>query len=178
MGPRRTLVILLAVAGATLLVAGLLAACGNAGGAVDQAPTIAGQSPIDTYGDTQDAGVAPATTAAPEAASDGATKAELARVRVVSVGLGAEGGYIGVMFKAPPKLARRWQSGMVYVVDERTHKVYSQIPKVPVLGVLFGRPQSAGQTGYVMLYNIPPVKAGAKVTVVLGSYTKKHVKVR
>jgi len=75
-------------------------------------------------------------------------------------------------------LARRWQAGMLYVVDERTRRVYDSIPVVPVVGALLGRPQSTGQTGYVMLVNAPPLAAGAIVTVVLGSFKKTHVRIR
>jgi len=179
MRPRsRLVVVVLAAAFAACLPVGLFAGCGSAaGGDTEPSAILSGQSPIETYGN-EGGGAVAATTATPVAGSDGATEEERAAVRVLSVGLGAEGGYITVMFKAPPKLVQRWQSGMVYVVDERTRKVYSQIPRVPVVGVLFGRPMKEGQTGYVMFYNIPPVNRGAKVTVVLGSYTKKHVKVR
>jgi hypothetical protein len=95
----------------------------------------------------------------------------------VSVGLGADGKYIAVNFKAPVKLARRWWPGMLYVVDERTQKVYDGVPTVAILGPLLGRPKVAGQTGYVMLINKPALAAGARVTVVLGSFKKRHVRV-
>jgi hypothetical protein len=157
----------------------LLAGCGSSSSAQEVQPSVmaVGQSPIDSYGDEQAGGTATPVGARPATRSDRATSAELARVHLVSVGLGAGDKYIAVQFKAPPKLARRWQAGMVYVVDDRTRRVYNEIPNVPVLGDLFGRPQTAGQIGYVMLINKPPLAAGARVTVVLGSFKKAHVHV-
>ena len=178
--PFRALALLLAALGALSLIA----ACGStSAGEIQPSAITAGQSPIDTYSDTESGSVAAPDAATPAAsggshASDGATSAELARVRLVSVEIGADGHYIAVHFKAPPRLARTWQPGMLSVVDERTRRVYDDVPNVPVLGPLLGKPKVEGQTGYVMLLNSPPLAVGDKVTVVLGSFKKAHVHIR
>jgi len=173
--PVRALALLVATVG----LAGLLAGCGASSGQGVQPSAIAsGQAPIDTYTDTQGGGAATTDAPVTEKHADRATTAELARVHVVAVGLGADGKYIAVHFRAPPKLARRWQAGMLYVVDEHTRGVYASVPVVPVVGALLGRPQSAGQIGYVMLINAPPLAAGATVTVVLGSFKQTHVRIQ
>jgi len=164
--PFRALALLLAALGALSLIA----ACGStSAGEIQPSAITAGQSPIDT--------ATPAASGGSHA-SDGATSAELARVRLVSVEIGADGHYIAVHFKAPPRLARTWQPGMLSVVDERTRRVYDDVPNVPVLGPLLGKPKVEGQTGYVMLLNSPPLAVGDKVTVVLGSFKKAHVHIR
>ena len=175
LSPVRALALLLATIG----LVGLLAGCGASSGQGMQPSAIAsGQSPIDTYTDTEGGGAATPASPVTGKRADQATSGELARVHLVAVGLGADSRYIAVHFKAPPMLARRWQAGMLYVVDERTRRVYDSIPVVPVVGALLGRPQSTGQTGYVMLVNAPPLAVGAIVTVVLGSFKKTHVRIR
>ena len=64
------------------------------------------------------------------------------------------------------------------MTDESTQTVYDDIPVVPVLGALFGRPVEDGQIGYVMFANLPPLAAGAQVTVVLGGFRQEHVRVQ
>lgn len=97
-------------------------------------------------------------------------------IEVLGVGFGGDGGYIHVRFMAPPGLAKRWQQGFVKVIDEDTGLEYVEIPVVPVLGVLFGKPVREGQPGYVMLVNGPtPLQPGATVTVVLGNYIEEGI---
>jgi hypothetical protein len=131
----------------------------------------------------------PAPSGSPSGASttDGATApqtsdpdeaADLAKVELLGVELAADGAYVAVQFKAPPRLARTWQAGQVSVTDEATQTVYDDIPLVPVLGALFGRPIEDGQIGYVMFFNVPPLAAGAQVTVLLGGFRQEHVNVQ
>jgi len=103
-------------------------------------------------------------------------------VQLVRVEVGNESGLILVQFKAPPALARRWQQGMLYVVDEATGVLYNEIPVLPVVGPLFGRPKIAGQIGHVMFTNAAPgasgLQRGSVVTVVLGAFKQEHVTVQ
>ena len=100
------------------------------------------------------------------------------RVELVSVGFAAEGAYLMVNFKAPPRLAMLWQPGQLYVVDQATGVKYEDIPLMPKIGRLIGRPAEEGQAGYVMLENRPILKPGAKVTVVLGGFRQTGVTVQ
>lgn len=94
------------------------------------------------------------------------------------VGFGADGDYIMVGFTAPLELAGSVQQGFIYVVDEETKVIYKDIPVMPIVGPLIGRPTKEGQGGYVMLLNYSrSVKSGSVVTVVLGNYKREHVKV-
>jgi hypothetical protein len=135
---------------------------------------------------TSESASAAATTATPLASAtgkpmDGDTPetTNAGAVELLGVEVGRESGLILVQFKAPPSLARRWQQGSVYVVDEATGSVYSEIPVAPVVGPLFGRPKVVGQTGYVMFSNAPvALQAGSGVTVVLGDFKQEHVTVR
>jgi hypothetical protein len=105
--------------------------------------------------------------------------AATAQVRLVGVSVGTESGLILVQFKANPSVARKWQQGAVYVVDEATGAIYNEIPVLPVVGPLFGRPKDEDQIGYVMLVNAPSeLRAGAIVTVVLGDFSQQHVTVQ
>ena len=107
---------------------------------------------------------------------DEAARSDPGAVELVGVEIGRESGLILVQFKAPPSLARKWQQGSVYVVDEATGSVYNEIPVAPVVGPLFGRPKAVGQTGYVMFSNAPvALQAGSQVTVVLGDFKQQHV---
>ncbi len=100
----------------------------------------------------------------------------LEEVSLVGVGFAAEGAYLNVQFTAPPDLARAWQIGQVYIIDEATGKIYDQVPIMPVLGALFGKPKEPGQIGYVMFLNVdPPLQNGALVTVVLGDNRWEHI---
>jgi hypothetical protein len=97
----------------------------------------------------------------------------------MGVGFAAEGGFIMVQYKAPPLVARQWMQGTVYVRDEATGNVFSEIPVMPKIGPLIGRPREPGQPGYVMLVNPRgALKPGATVTVVLGDFQQEHVTVR
>ncbi len=86
---------------------------------------------------------------------------------------------IMVQFSGPPDKVGQWWQGSVYVIDEQTGTIYDQIPAVPVLGPLFGKPHEEGQAGYCMLVNFDArVQPGSVVSVVLGSYKREHVKVQ
>jgi hypothetical protein len=170
---------LLAVALVAIAGVVTLSGCGSSGAGRQPTASAAAQPPVTTYAGSS-VGASIAIEPSKGTASDisAAEKAELARVRIVRVTIGADGQYIGVQFTAPPKLVKRWRAGMLGVIDERTKRVYDQIPVVPVLGALFGRPASEGQIGYVMLANVPRLQPGAVVTVVLGAFRQKHVQIR
>jgi hypothetical protein len=75
-------------------------------------------------------------------------------------------------------VAAKWWPGNVSVTDEATGTVYNEIPVMPKIGPLIGRPKLEGQMGYVMLVHNPPaLKPGAVVTAKLGEYTFEHVPV-
>jgi len=99
-------------------------------------------------------------------------------VELLGVGFAADGNFIHVQFKAPPRVASQWYQGRVYVTDEATGAIYSNIPDMPKVGPLFARPKEEEQPGYVMFWNTSmSLKPGALVTVVLGDYTWEHVSV-
>jgi len=100
-------------------------------------------------------------------------------IEVLRVGFAGEGGMIHIQFRAPPKEAAKWWQGDVQVIDEKTQNSYNEIPVMPKIGPLIGRPKREGQLGYVMLSNVPPyLQPGAVVTVVLGNYKFEHVTVQ
>jgi hypothetical protein len=100
----------------------------------------------------------------------------LQTVEVLSVGFAGEGGMIHVQFLAPPAVTTKWWQGSVVVTDEATGAIYNEIPVMPKIGPLIGRPKRDGQIGYVMLVNAPPgLRSGAMVTVALGNYTFEHI---
>jgi len=109
-------------------------------------------------------------------------EADVDEVQLVRVEVGTESGLILVQFKAPHQVARTWQQGMVYVVDEATGAKYTEIPVLPVVGPLFARPKEAGQIGHVMFTNAAlgaaGLRRGSLVTVVLGSFKQEHVTVQ
>jgi len=105
--------------------------------------------------------------------------AATSQVRLVGVSIGTESDLILVQFKANPSVARKWRQGIVYVVEEATGAIYNEIPVLPVVGPLFGRPKDEDQIGYVMLVNAPSeLRSGAIVTVVLGDFSQQHVTVK
>jgi hypothetical protein len=102
-----------------------------------------------------------------------------ATVELISVGIGAEGLFVQVYFIAPPAIAGGWYQGNVSVTEEASGTVYNEIPVLPVVGPLFGKPVEDGQVGYVMLVNAPvPLQPGAQVTVKLGDYIFEHIQVK
>lgn len=104
---------------------------------------------------------------------------DLSTVEVLGVGFAADGGLIMVQFLAPPRVAGKWWPGSVSVTDEGSGMLYNEIPVMPKIGPLIGRPVKEGQLGYVMLVNAPPfLQPGALVTVVLGEYQFEHVPVK
>jgi hypothetical protein len=100
-------------------------------------------------------------------------------VKLLGVSLSADRIYIMVSFTAPPQAVQGWGQGSIYVVDESSGALYRDIPIVPVLGTLFGRPQQEGQMGYVMLNNpADGIRSGSVVSVVLGRFKREHVMVQ
>lgn len=135
------------------------------------APTLAVQVPAANRPTTS-----PRPTALTEEGSEG-TVAQT--VEVLRVGFAAEGGMIHIQFRAPPEEAEKWWQGSVQVIDEETREMYNEIPVMPKIGPLIGRPKRQGQLGYAMLTNTPPyLQPGAVVTVVLGDYTFEHTPVQ
>jgi hypothetical protein len=101
------------------------------------------------------------------------------KVEIIRVSFAGEGAYIYVEFMAPPKIAQTWWQGSVSVVDEATGTVYEEIPVAPIIGPLIGKPNHAGQLGYIMLVNAPtPLQVGSLVTVTLGGYKFEHIPVQ
>lgn len=95
---------------------------------------------------------------------------------LLGVGFAADGGFIIVRFKLPPRTAGRLMQGQVYVVHEATGTTYREIAVMPEVGPLIARPKKKGQSGYVMLTNAPQrLPKGSVVTVVLGNYRQEHV---
>jgi hypothetical protein len=120
----------------------------------------------------------PTAAPTPEVSADAAVlpTAGAEQVEVVRVGFAAEGGLIIVQFRAPPEVAKKWWQGQMSVVDEATGEIYNEVPVLPVVGPLIGRPSQAGQIGHVMFVNAPSsLQPGALVTVVLGDFKQEHV---
>jgi hypothetical protein len=117
--------------------------------------------------------------ATPSVQAGASPEVEEIPVQVTSVGFAAEGGMIVVRFLAPPEEAAKWWQGDVSVTDEGNGEVYDEVPVMPKIGPLIGRPKVAGQAGYIMLMNVPPyLQPGALVTVVLGAHEFEHVLVQ
>lgn len=99
-------------------------------------------------------------------------------VFLVNVELAAEINSIMVNFKAPLDITNQWFQGSIYVINEATGLTYREIPVMPIIGPLFGKPREEGQPGYVMLTNFDKgVTAGSTVTVILGKYKREHITV-
>ena len=97
---------------------------------------------------------------------------------LLGVTFAADGGFIMVSFTAPPNAVAQLYQGTVSVTDESNGAIYDEIPVMPVIGPLIGRPVELGQRGYVMLSNKPPgLKPGALVTIVLGDVIFEHIQV-
>jgi hypothetical protein len=129
------------------------------------------------------AAASPASAAAfsptPAAARANAGPTPLVGVEIVNVTFGAEGALIAVNFRAPVAIARSWTQGNVSITDEGSGTSYNFVAVAPILGPLIGHPAREGQLGYVMLVNgPPPLRPGALVTVVLGSFRQEHVVAR
>ena len=132
-------------------------------------------APETTTGNTE-AGVAspPVSTPSPTAEATA-----IIPIEVLSVGLAAEGGMIQVRFRAPVDVADRWFQGQVYLIDEASGREYKEIPVMPRIGPLFGKPAHDGQTGYFMLVNAPePLQSGTIVTVVLGNHIEESIMIQ
>lgn len=111
-------------------------------------------------------------------ASGGTPAPSNSQVSLLRVSFGNDGQLIYVQFLAPPEVARNWQQGFLYVIDEETGTQYADIPVAPVLGPLLSKPIRDGQPGYVMLINTNMSLGGNRyLTVVLGEYRWEHVKI-
>jgi len=100
-------------------------------------------------------------------------------VELVNVTFAADSGFIMINFIAPPKLSSELYQGRISVTDEATNEVYDEIPVMPVIGPLIGRPALEGQRSYAMLVNRPPwLRPGALVTVVIADATFEHIPVQ
>lgn len=162
---KRRAALIKAITATMVLALVLVAACGSRSGR--EVPPIVFFTPTDnSSGVLALSGIEVSGT---EPDADG--------VRLISVGLSADAIYIKVTFAAvSPDRVKSWGQGSIYLVDESSGTVYRDVPIVPVLGALFGRPQSEGQTGYAMLANnAPGVGTGSVVTVVLGRFKREHV---
>jgi hypothetical protein len=149
---------------ALLILASIVAGCGRS---EDPVP-----SPIILYTESSPVDLAEKIkTTDVEPDPDGA--------RLDSVSFASDGDLIMISYRAPSKIVQNWRQGSIYIIDEKTEKVYDDIPVMPVIGPLFGKVQHDGQPGYVMLNNIHTgIKSGSSVTVVLGNYKRVHVTVK
>jgi hypothetical protein len=101
------------------------------------------------------------------------------QVELVGVGLAAEGAYIAVYFRSPPAVVGDWWQGSVYIIDETTNQIFSDVPVMPVIGPLIAKPKEAGQLGYFMLINTgQAINENSHMTVVLGKYKRVGVKMQ
>jgi hypothetical protein len=99
-----------------------------------------------------------------------------ASIRLVRVGFAANGEYIHVEYFAPPVLISQWRQGLFSVIDEATGEVYNEVPVMPIVGPMIGRPVRPEQMAYVMLVNrVPQLQPGAMVTVVLDKFRFEHI---
>lgn len=99
-----------------------------------------------------------------------------ASIRLMRVGFAANGEYIHVEYFAPPVLISQWRQGLFSVIDEATGEVYNEVPVMPIVGPMIGRPVRPEQMAYVMLVNRPPLlQPGARVTVVLDKFRFEHI---
>lgn len=145
-----------------------------------QAAALVSQAGIATPAAEQPSAIQPAETPAnnPAASAPASAQPQATQVpvEVTSVGFAAEGGMIIVRFLAPAKEAAKWWQGSVQVIQESSQQVYEQIPVMPIIGPLIGRPKQDGQAGYVMLYHDPALlKEGDLLTVTLGNYKFEHI---
>jgi hypothetical protein len=99
-----------------------------------------------------------------------------ASIRLMRVGFAANGEYIHVEYFAPPVLISQWRQGLFSVIDETSGEVYNEVPVMPIVGPMIGRPVRPEQMAYVMLVNRPPLlQPGAIVTVVLDKFRFEHI---
>lgn len=100
------------------------------------------------------------------------------RIELLDVGFAADGDFILVRFHATRKAADDLWPGRLSVTDEASGVTYAEVPLMPTVGLLIGRPRSFGPPGYVMFTNAPTRLApGSLVTVRLGKLNQEHVRV-
>jgi hypothetical protein len=98
---------------------------------------------------------------------------------LLAVGYAADGGFIMISFTAPVDQVALLYQGTVSVTNEGTGEIYNEIPVMPVVGPMVGRPIMDGQPGYVMLVNhYPPLQPGSLVTIVLGEIRFEHIPIK
>jgi hypothetical protein len=156
--------------------------------AATQAPLPAVSATLELPAASQAAGAEPAQATLPPAPgysipTDIVLPVEvIARqgdVQLLGVTFAADSGFIMVNFIVPPSLASEMYHGRFSVTDEATGEVYNEIPVMPVIGPLIGRPIQEGQRGYVMLINrAPQLEPGALVTVVIVDARFEHIPVQ
>jgi hypothetical protein len=152
---------------------------------VPATPVPGENRPISTRpeGNTMDATAKAAAAAATEQAGspifeETPAPGDETRVEILNVAYAADGGMLIVNYKASPKIAGTFWPGGLSITDEATGTVYNEVPVMPIIGPLIGRPVEQGQPGYVMFVNTPPgLPRGSLVTVVLGNYSFEHIKV-
>jgi hypothetical protein len=97
-------------------------------------------------------------------------------IKFDGIGFGADGAYIMVGFQVPIEKIQLVQPGFVIVIDETSEIVYKDVPVMPVVGPLIGRPTHENQGGYIMLLNYNGgIKSGSVVSVVIGNYKRVHI---
>jgi hypothetical protein len=100
-------------------------------------------------------------------------------LEVQRVTYGAEGAYIVVYFTATPEVAQKIWPDVLSVIDEGSGAVYNEVPVMPIIGPLIGRPRELGQPGYFMLVNAPvPLQPGSLVTVVIADARFEHIPIQ
>lgn len=102
-----------------------------------------------------------------------------AAVELLGVGFAADGAFIHVSFRAPPLVVHSFWPGVLSVTDEASDTTFEEVPLMPVVGLLIGRPVEDGQAGYVMFVHAPAIlRPGSLVTVDLAGYKFEHVQVQ
>jgi hypothetical protein len=101
-------------------------------------------------------------------------------VQLENVSLGTDGRLVVVNFLAPYRFTDSLTvRGRAYVIDEATGVTYQDIPVMPIIGPLVGRPNANGLQSYIMFYNNDiAIQKGSLVTVVLANFRQEHVTVK
>jgi hypothetical protein len=99
-------------------------------------------------------------------------------VEVVSIQVASQSGFLVLQYKADPTFVGKLSPTQFYLRDEATGTEYRDIPTLPSMGLMFGRPQRAGQIATVLFSNVGNLQPGATMTVVIGSIKHEHVVLR